>query len=203
MKTSRSRFLVLLLIWGLAAAAAGALHVLVHLPPRTVPLLVAGMSIGLTFAVARVGWIGEAVRSFGVRGILGFHVMRFAGAYFLLLEAQGRLPAEFARRAGWGDIAAAGGALVLVLGPATWRRGWTLAAWNIFGLIDLLVAVGTAGWLNVTRPGSMIEIASLPLTLVPLFFVPLLMSSHFTFLRHLLRGKSSAVFPVGRPAFPT
>ncbi len=57
-----------------------------------------------------------------------------------------------------------------------------LFGWNILGALDLLVAVGTAGWLNVVRPGSMIELSLLPLTLVPLWIVPVLLSTHLVML---------------------
>jgi hypothetical protein len=95
------------------------------------------------------------------------------------------LPAEFAHRAGWGDVIAAAGALILLFwpeGPGFRRALWI---WNIVGLADLFVAVGTAGWLNLTRPGSMIEVAGLPLTLVPLWAVPILITSHWVVFRRL------------------
>lgn len=40
-----------------------------------------------------------------------------------------------------------------------------------------------AGWLNPTRLGSMIEMASLPLTLVPLWIVPMLLAGHIYLFR--------------------
>src|SRR5580704_14988885 len=108
MKTpSISRFLILLAVWGLAATAAGAMHLLSHLPPGAVTVLVAGQTIGLTIAVSRVGWINEAVRDIGLRRMLAAHLVRFLGFYFLWLHVLGRLPAEFAHRAGWGDVIAA------------------------------------------------------------------------------------------------
>jgi hypothetical protein len=58
-----------------------------------------------------------------------------------------------------------------------------LFGWNLLGAADLFVAVGTAGWLNATRPGSMIEMATLPLTLIPLWVVPVLLTSHLYLLR--------------------
>jgi hypothetical protein len=186
MKTSSlPRFLMLLAVWGLAAVAAGSVHLLFHLPPYVVPVLIAGLTIGLTMAVSRIGWIRETVRKISVRQIFAVHVGRFVGFYFVWLYAQGRLPAEFAHRAGWGDVVAAAGALVLLFwpeGPGFRRALWL---WNIVGLADLFVAVGTAGWLNFTRPGSMIEMAGLPLTLVPLWGVPIYMTSHFVIFRRL------------------
>jgi hypothetical protein len=183
MKTSLLRFVALLLGWGSLATIAGATHLLGFFPPVAVPVLVASLTVGLTFAQTRVGWIAEAIGTLSTRSILAAHLVRFVGIYFLWLHGQGRLPMEFAYRAGWGDIAAAIGALVFLLWPATLRVGWAFTLWNIFGLLDLLVAVGTGGWLNFTRPGSMVEIASLPLTLVPLWLVPMLISSHVLLLR--------------------
>jgi hypothetical protein len=186
MKTSSlPRLLILLAVWGLAAAAAGAVHLFLHLPPYVVPVLVGGLTLALTLAAFRAGWINETVRKIGLRPILAVHLGRALGFYFLWLYAQGRLPAEFAHRAGWGDIIAAAGAFILLFwpeGPGFRRALWI---WNVVGLADLFIAVGTAGWLNLTRPGSMIELAGLPLTLVPLWLVPMLITSHFVIFRRL------------------
>ena len=106
------------------------------------------------------------------------------------------MPVEFAYRAGWGDILAATGALMLL----PWKDGpWfrrALSLWNVIGLVDLLLAVGTGAWLNATRPGSMIEIVTLPLALVLLWFVPVLLSSHLVLLRWA-RAPQDSKSPVG------
>lgn len=185
MKSPFPRFLLLLAVWGLAATAAGAVHLLLRLPVFAVPVLVGGLTAALAVAVSRVAWIGEAVRRISVRGILAVHLIRFVGFYFLWLYAQGRLPAEFAHNAGWGDVVAATGALALLFWPEGPGFRRALALWNVVGLVDLFVAVGTGGWLNLTRPGSMIELAGLPLTLVPLWIVPVLIVSHFVIFRRL------------------
>src|ERR1700690_1630553 len=152
-------------------------------PPRVgPPAVIAGLVVGFGLAIRRIPWLGVAVRTLSVRWILAVHLLRFLGFYFLWLQARGRLPLEFAQRAGWGDVAAAAGALVLLClpdGPASARA---LQIWNWFGIADLAVAVGTAGWLNASRPGSVQELAVLPLALVPLWLVPLLMTSHLELL---------------------
>lgn len=188
MNASLWKFLLLLGAWGLLAALAGAGHLLAHLPPAGAPMLIAGLTLTFSFALARADWLKAALAAVSVRAILAAHLMRFIGFYFLWLQTQGRLPAEFAQRAGWGDIAAAAGALGLLFWPegAGFRRA--LFGWNLFGAADLLVAVSTAGRLNLTRPGSMIELAGLPLTLIPLWVVPVLLSSHI----YLLRSRRGA-----------
>ena len=176
------RLLALIFLWGVAAALAGAYGLLGRLPRLGPPALIAGLLLGFGLAIRRIPWLGVAVRTLGVRWILAVHLLRFLGFYFLWLQARGRLPMEFAQRAGWGDVAAAAGALVLLClpdGPASARA---LQIWNWFGIADLAVAVGTAGWLNASRPGSVQELAVLPLALVPLWLVPLLMTSHLELL---------------------
>jgi hypothetical protein len=188
MKSSVRRLVVLLLFWGLAAAVAGSVGLIAHLPSLVVPLSVLGMSVALSVALGRVRWLQDAIASIGVRTLLAAHLVRFIGAYFIWLYAQGRLPQEFAMRAGWGDIVAAAGAALLLAWPRSPSFRPALLIWNVIAMLDLFVAVGTAGWLNVTRPGSMAEIANLPLALVPLFFVPVLMASHVAIFRSFGRS---------------
>ncbi len=188
MKTSVQKLLFLLVAWGLLATITGARHLLAHLPPAGAQLLIAGLTLGFSVALARVGWLKTAAAALSVRTILAAHLVRFVGIYFLWLHTQGRIPVEFAQRAGWGDIAAAVGALVLLFWPegAGFRRA--LFWWNLLAAADLFVAVGTAGWLNFIRPGSMVEITELPLTLIPLWAVPVLLSSHILLVRQQVGG---------------
>lgn len=198
MKTSLRPLLLPLAIWGLAAVLAGSVHLLAHLPPFAVSLLVAGLTTALAVASSRLPAMGEAVASLSLRTILAVHLARFLGFYFLWLHAQGRLPAEFAHRAGWGDVIAAAGALLLLFapeGPGFRRAVWV---WNIVGLADLVVAVGTASWLNLTRRGSMIEVSHLPLALVPFWLVPILLVSHLVIFQRLGRPSPDSG-PLGMP----
>src|SRR5437879_2833268 len=112
MSSSVSRLLWLLLVWGLLATVAGTFHLLEFLPPVGAQLSIAGLSVAFSIALARVDWLKQAAARLSPRAILAVHLGRYVGFYFLWLHAQGRLPMEFAQRAGWGDIAAATGALV-------------------------------------------------------------------------------------------
>jgi hypothetical protein len=188
MKTSPLPFLLLLALWGVAGVAAGLVHLLAHLPPLAIPLLVGGLTLALTLASAQLVWVRGPVAGFGTRQILVVNVLRLIGFYFLWLNVQGRLPAEFAHRAGWGDVAVAAAALALLFLPDGPFFQRALRVWNLLGLADLLLAVGTGGWLNLTRPGSMIEMSGLPLTLVPLWLVPIYLFGHLVIYRRL--GKS-------------
>lgn len=187
MKTSLS-LTVVLIVWAVLAVIAGACHLLAYLPPLGVQIAVVSLIVGFSLAVMRVRSLHDAVGQLSIRTLVAVHVVRFLGFYFLWLETQQRLPSEFAQRAGWGDVAVAAGAVALLLFRARTVPRSVFVAWNLFGIADLLLAVGTATWLNVTRPGSMNEVASLPLTMVPLFLVPVLIASHVQLIRRLVCG---------------
>jgi hypothetical protein len=190
MNSSISRLVGLMIAWGVAASLAGYFQLLFHLPPAAVPLLVTGLTVGFSIALRRVEWLRTARSVLGTRGLVAPHLIRFVGAVFLWLHAQGRLPAEFAYPAGWGDILVAAGAAILLLRPAGSNFRRALLVWNVLGAVDLLVALGTAGWLNSVRPGSMIEMAGFPLTLIPLWLVPVMLSTHLLMIEELILARS-------------
>jgi hypothetical protein len=118
------------------------------------------------------------------RALVGMHGLRFIGIVFVTLGAQGLIAPAFATRAGWGDIIVALGAIALAF---TGPRSKALAyLWNSFGLLDLVVAVGTAT--AVARSGATPGVEPLlhfPLNLVPTFFVPVFIASHVAIYRRI------------------
>jgi hypothetical protein len=119
------------------------------------------------------------------------HTLRVVGVTFLLVMAQGHLPANFALPAGLGDIAAG------LAAPSVARRlapggGRTRAVWfNLFGILDLVVAL-TIGFLAGLGPWRPLEVTPsteplslLPLALVPTTAVPLAIALHLVALRRL------------------
>lgn len=189
MNKSTAKIITWSAAWGAAAAAAGALGLLARLPAAAMPAFAAVASLVLSVAIIRGGWLDEALRGIGLTAILAANAGRLVGFAFLWLHARGRLPAEFAERAGWGDVAAAVGAILLL----AWGRGilfpWALLTWNVLGLVDLFVAVGTAVWLEVNHPGSMAEMTRFPICVVPLWAVPLLFAGHVHLLKKAFAGR--------------
>ncbi len=186
--THSPRLLLLFALWGVVSLVVAASGVLARLPTPAFPLIVVVSTVALTLGLTRNAKLREAVGQFGVKSLLVPHLFRFVGIYFLWLHAQGRLPVEFAHRAGWGDIVAATGALILLFVPVGTIFRRAALAWSVVGFADLLVAVGTAVWLNRTRPGSMAELQQLPLGLLPIFLVPSLLSLHLVIARRLRRA---------------
>jgi hypothetical protein len=177
----------LLIAWLLLALAAGATGRTGRLIPPIPQLVLAGLTIALIVLERRAQWLRVWVATVNIRTLVALHVTRFVGIGFLLLGRRGELPAAFATPAGWGDIAAAtlAGLLLIAGDPASPRwRGW-FRVWNGLGLLDLVFVVVTAGRLALADPGSMGGLLRLPLCLLPTFLVPVLLASHVWLFRRL------------------
>ena len=172
------------LVWFALAVAAGATGFFLRLPVPGPQLII----LGLVAATVAAGIVPSPLRawieSVPLRVLVGVNAIRFIGIWFLVLSARGQIDPLFAARAGWGDIATALLAIVLVL-----TRGPRLLyhAWNAFGFLDLVVAVGTATAVTLqgTSPG-VAPVLTLPLSIVPTFFVPLFLANHVFIFRRLL-----------------
>ncbi|HEY8106202.1 MAG TPA: hypothetical protein VIE46_08845 [Gemmatimonadales bacterium] len=146
----------------------------------------------------------RTVAAIPVERLVATQVFRLIGLIFIPLWAIGTLPAHFALPAGWGDVAVGITAPLAALALARRVRGARLLglAWNTFGLIDLLSAVGlgTGYLLLLFRPGTAIEpagaLTAYPLVLIPTFAVPLGIILHLLTFR-ALAARSAA--PQGGP----
>jgi len=126
--------------------------------------------------------------------LIRLHLWRFEGILFLILMAQGRLPALFALPAGIGDILVAATAPWVARSadaPSGRRRA---IIWNVLGLTDLVVAI-VLGVMTNPGPAHVFDtvpnsaaMAHFPMALIPTFFVPLAMTLHVVSLWQLLRG---------------
>jgi hypothetical protein len=154
--------------------------------------LLAGVTLPVALFVVVYGASGrfrEYVRAGDPRLLTTLQSWRVLGGTFLVLLSFGLLPAAFAVPAGWGDIAigltAPFVALALAGGGPRWA-GRLFVGWQILGLLDLIVAVGTGAALRsgVGATGDpaavdlMLIMSQLPLGLVPTFAVPLFVIFH-------------------------
>jgi hypothetical protein len=158
--------------------------------PGTPPLALL-LAVTLPIVVFLVTYrVSERIRAFvldlDLRLAMGIQAWRFAGLGFLALYTHHVLPGVFAWPAGLGDIAIGVSApwllVALIRNPAlAASRGFV--AWNLFGLLDLAVAVGIGtlvasvgiGTTDGTTTGVM---SKLPLLLVPGFLVPVFVMLH-------------------------
>ena len=118
-----------------------------------------------------------------------FHLTRLiAGASFLIFCGRGELPCAFAKSAGWGDIVVAILALpVFATMRAPFARAIVLV-WNAVGLLDIIFVVSSALRFGLHDWQSMHVLRELPLSLLPMFLVPLIIASHVLIFVRLARA---------------
>ena len=128
--------------------------------------------------------------------LISVQIFRLIGGIFLPLYAMGSLPRHFALPAGWGDLAVGLAAPLVALSVRNRVHGARALAlgWNLFGLVDLLAAVGLGtGYLPLAlQPGLQVAptataMTFFPLVLIPTFAVPLGFILHIHSIRWALR----------------
>ena len=172
-----------LILWILLATVAGGSGLLLGLPFPGAQLIILGLIAATTAAISLSARLRSWVDAIPLRVLVGVNATRFVGITFLVLAARGELNATFAGLAGWGDIAVAIVAIVLVLTAAPRVM---YHAWNLFGVLDLVVAVGTATVVTLqgVTPG-IAPVLAFPLSLIPTVLVPLFISNHIVIFRRL------------------
>jgi hypothetical protein len=176
--------------WFALIVALGALHVFdpdLGLGAPAMGIAVLAPVIVLAYAARRSPTVEAAMLAVPVPLLIGIHIVRVLGLFFVLLYAQHRLPAPFAPVAGWGDIFIGVTALPVAWMVSRQVPGWRPVAlgWNALGVLDLVAAIalgvtsaeGSPIRLIVTEPSTAL-ISSLPWVLIPAFLVPLLLATH-------------------------
>ncbi|HKV74382.1 MAG TPA: hypothetical protein VJN95_07680 [Gemmatimonadales bacterium] len=173
-----------------AASASGRLGTLQFPAPQLVLL---GLTAALMIAVFRAPPIRDWVASLPLTALVALHLTRLvAGAAFLLWYSRGELPGAFALPTGWGDIAVAllAGVLLLTRSPAEPANRGLYTFWNLFGLADILLVVANAARTGMTDPAGMAPLLHLPLSLLPTWLVPIIIVSHVVIGLRLREGKT-------------
>ncbi len=183
MKTYRKFIAGLVAGWFVFTFFASALHVFNNDSNR----------IGLAVALAAVApivtfwlWftVSEKFRRFilslNPRILTGVQSWRILGFVFVLLEAHSILPSTFALPAGYGDMAIGATASFVAWKLAHPGHRNSFILWQALGIADLVMAVGLGVTVSLLSPQSisMAAMTVLPLSLVPVFAVPLLLICH-------------------------
>jgi hypothetical protein len=191
-------------LWFVAVLLLGAGGVMAR-PPGTppVPIVIAVTTPVVAFLVAYRGWpaFRAYVLSLDLPLAASIQAWRAGGLGFLALYAHGVLPGAFAWPAGLGDIAV-GVTAPWVARALVQRPGFTTSrafvAWNLLGILDLVVAVSIGGLSSALASGGAGEVttgpmAQLPLLLIPAYLVPLFVMLHLAALFQARRQGSPAV----------
>jgi hypothetical protein len=154
----------------------------------------------LIFLIAlwTVGPFRDFVMSIDLPVMAGIQAWRFAGLGFIALYTYGVLPGLFAWPAGLGDMAI-GVTAPFVIFALRRRPAFATSAlfwvWNLFGMLDLVVAVTLGALSAVLGVGISGEITTfpmgtMPLVLIPAFLVPVFLMLHIV---SLLQARRLAV----------
>jgi hypothetical protein len=153
-----------------------------------IPLFALGPTIVLLVALGLSREVRRTLGAMSLPAVHGVQLYRVIGGIFLVLMAQGQMPAHFAEPAGWGDVAVGLAAPLVALALARRAAGARAlaAGWNVLGLLDLVVAVGMGtGFLApllAPHLGAHVPPAAAlgvwPLIVVPTFAVPMAIMLH-------------------------
>src|SRR5262245_12056710 len=113
--------------WSLLALFVGETELLESLPPWMLPLTIFMLATILIAGYRFSKAARTAVDSRSHQSLVSIHLTRFVGIYFLVLSSRGELDPRFGVPAGWGDIAIALGALVILAIPVSRRF---MLIWN-------------------------------------------------------------------------
>jgi hypothetical protein len=205
----RAAVLVLLGAWFafvLALGATGALSPAAGGPAALGPTVILPI-LALVWAYFALPSVRSAMSATPLPALIALHAIRLLGFTFLVLYAEGRLPAPFAPSAGWGDMFI--GATALPLAWAAQRFGARVRplvlVWNALGVADLVVAL-TLGPLSAPGPLQVFlgppdssPMTALPWLIIPGFLVPILFFTHVVIFHRLLaKTEASSPAPVWR-----
>jgi len=106
-------------------------------------------------------------------------IYRVLGIAFVAEAFHNALPAMFALPAGCGDFFIG---VTAPLAAASWSSGGrfgkaVFVLWNVLGMLDLIMAVSLAAGSSSLPPGT-VALRVFPLSLIPMFSVPLSLSLH-------------------------
>jgi hypothetical protein len=171
--------LVGLLAWlivALVLALTGTLHRL----PVSTSVIADALTAAILFVLALSPSLRARALAGGPRPLVALHLTRFIGFYFLWLTSLGLLARNFAVLAGWGEVimAAWAGALLFVRDWRSREMRLSMLLWNAFGLFDILMVLAMVAGQAAADPGFLNGMASLPLSLLPTFIVPVAIASH-------------------------
>jgi hypothetical protein len=194
--------------WVGGAAALGAAGRLADATTATVPM------IGILFAAPLLlialcalgsARLRTALLNIPMPLLIGLNVMRVFGILFVLLASAGRLGGPFPQSAGWGDVIT--GLLAIpvayLAADRSLRRDGIIMGWNLFGMLDLIVAVFLGVVSSNGSPLQLIEAGAgseavqyLPYSLIPTVLVPFYLVTHAIIFAQLAERRDTSAMAV-------
>jgi hypothetical protein len=165
-----------------------------HRPPIFFGLFLAGPILGFFAAFAFSKRVQEALIALPLWVIIVIHSLRLVGIVFVIAGLRQELAPQFGWLAGGGDMISALVSIPLAIALYQKRYSKGLRArfivWNIFGLAGLFLSI-TLGLLYSSSAVGILSspvantraLSFLPYSLIPTFYVPILILLHLLALR--------------------
>ena len=163
-------------------------------PGPAIALVNFALTLAALSLVAFVPRLRDWAMSASLRPWVAYHVVRFVGIALLAFAVAGRLPAGWATKAAWGDIAVAtlaGWVAMFALPVVTIRKWLVVFTWNLLGLADILFVLATGIPIAVRDVAAMSPLREWPLVLLPTFVVPLILVTHVLIFIRLFKGREA------------
>ena len=182
----KSKIPVIIAVWALVALVISLSPLPQRLPLPVPQIVIAVLTLifplGLLFSPGLRQWTWAR----DLYGLTLFHLWRLIpGIVFLQLHQRQLLPRLFAVPAGWGDI------IVAVTAPLAaallLRHRWPLLLWHVLAMTELVNVVAIGAGIGFGRPTGLEPLRHFPLSLLPVFLVPLTLQAHIATIFKLLR----------------
>lgn len=186
------------IIWVTAVLCIAYTNILVPRQDQNLPLLavfIFGPTFLGTILLFKSKSADAVLRATPAHLLATIQIYRIIGVVFLLLQADGLLPAYFANSTAWGDILV--GVTAPVVGYLLWKdaKAFRLVglAWCVVGIGDLLLVLYKA--IN-SAPGPLqttsfdlptVIVGYFPFPVIPLLIVPISLILHVLLIRKLIR----------------
>ena len=156
----------------------------VFLPPLVLLYCTFPLALFLFGVVAKLNIFKEFLENIALEDLVGVHIFRLIGVFFLFLAYQNALPHFFAIIAGLGDIITAFTSIFLVKIIHQKQKNAKILAliWNTFGFLDIVFTAVTAILLTKLSIDNGIQgvdtLAKFPFCFIPAFAPPIIIFIH-------------------------
>lgn len=161
------------------------------IPPKVVLFTTIPLMAFLMLVVSNLKVYHPILNGIALQDLVGIHIFRLIGVFFILINIFDAIPAPFAYIAGLGDIATALASILVVkaiVNKKTYAKKLTIF-WNIFGILDivsvLVAAIITSKISIETGAQSVVEISKFPFCLIPAFAAATILFLHISIFRKL------------------
>ncbi len=158
----------------------------VLLPPKVLLLTTFPFAFFLFVFVSRTKFYASVLEKSTLESIVGLHIFRLVGVFFVLLALHNTLPKPFAFIAGIGDMITAISSIFVVNAIRSKKKYAKKLTfyWNIFGTIDILFTAIAANVITKismdTGTMGVDTLAMFPFCIIPAFAPPMILFLHWT-----------------------